>query len=192
MAKETKTPENPATEKIKEPTKIDESLEITDPDEKVGADMVEKILNAMKDMPVAEETSVSKEAEFQEKLARQQADFDNYRKRKDKEVQENLVNANANLILEILPVLDHFELALKHNKDKGVSMIYDELKEILKNQGLKRINTKGKFDPRLHDAVVSVEGKDDGAILEELQSGYLLNERLLRASKVKISRRKNE
>jgi molecular chaperone GrpE len=178
----------PAHASVSSPEQND-SLEITDADEKAGAEMMEKILNAIKDMPNVEETSiVDKDKEFQEKLARQQADFDNYRKRMEKEKQEIVSNANANLISEILPTLDHFELALKHNKDKGVEMIYDELNEILKNNGVKIINTKGTFNPRLHEAVVKVDGEEDGKILEEIQKGYLLNEKLLRASKVKVSR----
>jgi molecular chaperone GrpE len=153
-------------------------------------EVMNKILNAFKE--AASEIPVeNKEAELQDKIARQQADFDNFRKRMEKEKQENLVNANANLISEILPVLDHFELALKHNKDKGVAMIYDELNEILKNNGLKIVDSIGIFNPRIHEAVVSVDGKENGLILEELQKGYLLNERLLRASKVKISRSKD-
>jgi molecular chaperone GrpE len=181
MTKETKPQD------VKSEEKIDESLEITDADEKAGAEMMEKLLNAMKNMPT-EETPVDKEVEFQEKLARQQADFDNYRKRMEKEKQETIANANANLISDLLPTLDHFELSLKHNKDKGVQMIYDELNEILKNNGVKIINTKGIFNPRIHEAVVSVNGEEDGKILEEIQKGYLLNEKLLRASKVKVIR----
>ena len=71
-------------------------------------------------------------------------------------------------------------------------MIYDELNEILKNQGLKVIDTKGIFNPKLHEAVIKVDGEKEGAILEEIQKGYLLNDKLLRASKVKISRVKEK
>jgi molecular chaperone GrpE len=192
MAKETKPQDVPVEPKAAHASvssaEQNESLEITDADEKAGAEMMEKILNAMKNMPTEETPVVDKDQEFQEKLARQQADFDNFRKRMEKEKQEILLNANANLISEILPALDHFELALKHNKDKGVQMIYDELNEILKNNGVKIINTKGTFNPRLHEAVVKVDGEEDGKILEEIQKGYLLNEKLLRASKVKVSR----
>jgi len=165
----------------------DESLEITDADEKAGAELMEKLLNAMKETANPDVEVVNKEAEFQEKLARQQAEFDNFRKRMEKEKQEILVNANANLISEILPVLDHFELSLEHNKDKGVKMIYDELNEVLKKQGLKIIDSTGAFNPKIHEAVMTAEGNKDGIILEEFQKGFLLNEKLLRASKVKVS-----
>jgi molecular chaperone GrpE len=158
-------------------------------DEKAGAELMEKILNAFKDAPNTEAAPVvDKEKEYADKLARQQAEFENFRKRNEKEKQEILINANANLITEILPALDHFELALKHNKDKGVQMIYDELNEILKNNGVKIISTDGVFNPKIHEAVVTLTGEKDGMILEEIQKGYLLNDKLLRASKVKVSK----
>ena len=148
--------------------------------------LIEKVMNAFKEgeVPVVE----SKEAELTDKLLRLQAEFENYRKRMEKDRIENAMNANSILVSQLLDVIDHFELALKHNHDKGVQMIHDELLTILERQGLKRIPIDGKFDPRIHEAVIKVEGKQDGMILEELQKGYLLNERLLRASKVKISK----
>ena len=98
-------------------------------EEQEGEALMEKILSALKtpDVPVVE----NKEAEYLDKIARLQAEFDNFRKRTEKEKKEMLVNANANLISELLPALDHFELSLKHNKDKGVALIYDELVKIL-------------------------------------------------------------
>lgn len=188
MAKE-EPKQNAETPKIDESAKIDEVPEMSDAE---SNEVMEKILNAFKDASTEKtQEEVSKEAEYIDKIARLQAEFDNSRKRMEKEKQEIMLNANANLLTDLLPTLDHFELALKHNKDKGVEMIYDELREILKNNGLKIINTKGQFNPRLHEAVISVEGDKDGMILEEIQKGYLINEKLLRASKVKVSRSKD-
>jgi molecular chaperone GrpE len=79
-------------------------------------------------------------------------------------------------------------LSLKHNKDPGIMLIYEELNKILEKQGLSVINTKGEFNPKIHEAVIQVNGEKDGIILEEIQRGYLLNHKLLRASKVKISK----
>lgn len=183
MAEEKKMKEN-------EEVPIEEAVpEMTDAE---GNEMMEKILNAFKEASTETPVVENKDAEYAEKIARLQAEFDNSRKRMEKEKQEIMLNANANLLTDLLPALDHFELALKHNKDKGVQMIYDELQEILKNNGLKVISTKGNFNPRLHEAVISVEGDSDGVILEEIQKGYSINERLLRASKVKISRSKDK
>jgi len=182
--------ENKKAKESKETPISDEVPEMTDAE---SNEVMNKILNAFNE--AAAETpqeEVSKEAEYVDKIARLQAEFDNSRKRMDKDKQEILVNANANLILELLPTLDHFELALKHNKDPGVKMIYDELKETLGKFGLKVVKTDGVFNPNIHEAVISVEGERDGAILEELQKGYLINEKLLRASKVKISKVKDK
>lgn len=176
--------------KIQENVKIENPEEAPILDEASGNAFMEKILNVLKTADISgidANLLENKEKEHQEKIARLQAEFDNYRKRTEKEKSENLVNANTHLISELLPVLDNFELALKHNKDKGVMMIYNELKTILTKQGLTIIDTKGKFNPKIHEVVMTVGGGEEGIILEEIQKGYLLNHRLLRASKVKIS-----
>ncbi len=129
----------------------------------------------------------NKEELYLNQLQRLQAEFENFQRRTEKEKAETYANANAGLISELIKVLDNFELSLKHNEDKGVSLIHDELKDILEKQGLKRIDTKGIFDPKFHEVLVQVKGEKQGEILEELQKGYTLNNKLLRASKVKIS-----
>jgi molecular chaperone GrpE len=129
----------------------------------------------------------NKEKELTERLQRLQAEFENFRKRTGREKADIIANANADLISQLIPILDNFELSLKHDKDKGIILIYDELTKILEKQGLKKINTKEKFNPKFHEALIQVAGESHGEILEELQRGYILNDRLLRASKVKIS-----
>lgn len=181
---------------VEKTEKAQEKDAVSEAEEKQGEEMMEKILSALKtgEVPnvVQEIKSENKEAEYLEKIARQQADFDNFRKRMEKDKQEILINGNANLLSQILPVIDHFELALKHNKDKGIQMIYDELNEILEKVGVKVVETKGTFNPKVHEAVITVAGDEDGKILEEIQKGYLLNERLLRASKVKVMKVTNK
>ena len=129
-----------------------------------------------------------KEKDYLERLQRLQAEFENFRKRTEKERLEILRNANEDLIIKLLSVLDNFELALKNINDKGVSMIYSEFYSILEKEGLKTIETEGKFDPQIHEALIQEDGKEDGKILEEIQKGYLLNDKVIRASKVKISK----
>lgn len=133
---------------------------------------------------------VSKENEYLERLQRLQAEFDNFRRRTESEKKTNLMNANSNLISQLLDVLDNFELSLKHNPDKGINLIYSELFKILEKQGLKVIKSEGKFNPKLHEVLIKEEGNEEGIILEEISKGYLLNEKLIRASKVKISIKK--
>lgn len=136
-----------------------------------------------------------KKNEYFEQLQRLQAEFENFRKRTEKEKQEIFKNANENLIVKLLEILDNFELALKHIDDKGINMIYAEFYAILENEGLKTIKTEGKFDPKIHEALIQEEGKENEKIIEEFQKGYMLNDKVIRASKVKITKimeKKNE
>jgi len=130
--------------------------------------------------------SENKESEYLEQMQRIQAEFENFRKKTEKDRAEIVANANFNLISNLLPVLDNFELSLKYNKDKGVELVYKDLLKILERQGLTVVNTKGDFDANIHEVVMQIDGEKDKAIVEEIQKGYLLNGRLLRASKVKI------
>lgn len=129
-----------------------------------------------------------KEKDYLERLQRLQAEFENFRKRTEKERLEILKNANEDLIIKLLSVLDNFELALKNINDKGVSMIYSELHSILEKEGLKTIETKGKFNPKKHEVLIQEAGEEDENILEEIQKGYTLNNKVIKASKVKISK----
>ncbi len=137
-------------------------------------------------------------AELVDSLQRMQAEFENYKKRVDKEKQEFVKYAKAELILKILNTIDTFEIALKNTADhekfvKGMEMIHAQLISTLEPEGLKPINTVGKkFDPYLHEVMLKQKSdKESGVILGELQKGYLLNGKVLRFSKVKISE-KNE
>ncbi len=135
-----------------------------------------------------------KKDEYLEQLQRLQAEFENFRKRTEKERQAIFLNANENLIVKLLGVLDNFELALKHVDDEGIKMIYSELYSILESEGLKPIKAEGKFDPRVHEALIQEDGKEDEKIIEEFQKGYMLNDKVIRHSKVKIMKmeKKNE
>jgi len=137
-----------------------------------------------------EKDKKSKEKEYLEQLQRLQAEFDNYRKRVEREKQEIYNNANEKLITRLLDILDSFELALKHNADEGVKMIYSQLYSLLESHGLKKIEATGKFNPEVHEALIQEEGEEDGIIIEELQKGYILNNKVIRPSKVKISKLK--
>ena len=135
---------------------------------------------------------------MKEKLLRSAADFDNAKKRLLKEREEFIKFSQENLIRQLLPILDNFERALAHAgevKDSsvkgivsGIQMVYKQVSELLKNQGLKRLKVVGeKFDPHLHEAVghAEQEGRED-EIVEEIEAGYSLHDRLLRAAKVRV------
>ena len=126
-------------------------------------------------------------------LQRLQAEFENFKKRTRKEQEQYTKYANESLIYTLLPIIDNFELALKQKKPednftKGIELIYSQLFELLEKQGLKKIEAKGKYNPQLHEALLQEHSdKEKDTILEELQSGYRLGDKIIRAAKVKIS-----
>jgi len=131
-----------------------------------------------------------------DRIARMQADFENARKRAAREQQDYREYALAEAIRDLIPVLDSFERALKSSSSEGdlrggIELISKQLQDALSRLGLRPIPAKGAaFDPRLHEAIEMVETSEvpDHQILEELQRGYKLKERLLRPAMVKVAR----
>ena len=144
-----------------------------------------------------------KAKEYWDRLLRFQADFENTRKRLEKEKQDFVKFANEGIIVELLYILDDLERAIELAESKhqdlaaflkGVEMILAHLYETLKEHGVKPIEAEGKlFDPHLHEALMQTENKDvpEYTVVEELQKGYLLNDRVIRTSKVKVSTAKS-
>ena len=136
--------------------------------------------------------------ELQDRLLRRQAEFENFRRRVDREKADSLEYANTETVRAILPVVDDFERALKvESADKeyvrGMELIYQRLTDTLKKLGLEPIESTGqKFDPHVHHAVEMVETADreDHTILEEYQRGYNFRGKLLRPAMVKVAVRK--
>ena len=137
--------------------------------------------------------------EFLRGWQRERADFINYKKDEAERLKEIVKFANEELIFRILDVLDNFDKAEKEIPDdlrknqyfKGIFQIKIQLLDILKNQGLKTIESLGKkFDPNFHEVVeeVKVEKKEPGIVVEEIQKGYMLENKLLRPAKVKVSK----
>jgi len=119
------------------------------------------------------------------------ADLQNYKKRTEEEKGAFVTFANADLVAAILPALNNFERALKHDpKDaewaKGVEQIYNQLKGELEKRGLAPINALGqKFDPRMHEALLTAPGEKD-LVLEELEKGWMLGDRVIKPTRVKV------
>ncbi len=135
-----------------------------------------------------------KNIDLTDSLKRSQAEFENYKKWNAKEKNEFASYAHADMISKILPVLDSFEIALKNTNEKerfieGMKMIYAQLHSALEAQGLSHIKSEGeKFDPYRHEVLMKEDSeKPEGTILEEFQKGYMLNDKVLRFSKVKVS-----
>lgn len=132
-----------------------------------------------------------------DRLARLQAEFDNYRKRASKENAEFRDYAVAEAARLLLPAVDNFTLALKNAQAnpeefrKGVELIHKQLQEALQKMGVQRIPAQGQaFDPRQHEAVEVVESNQvpDHHVLEELQPGYKIKDRLLRPAMVRVAK----
>lgn len=124
--------------------------------------------------------------ELEEKWQRVLADYDNLRKRVEKEKREFVKFSSASLIDKLLPVLDTLEECVKHLKDEGLKLSLEQFKKVLASEGLKEIKTKGeKFGPEKMDAVEVVKGKKD-IVVEVVLKGYNLNNRVLRPAKVKV------
>jgi molecular chaperone GrpE len=164
----------------------------------------EKIITLKESEYLKLKEAAEKTEELSGNILRLQADFENSRKRLEREKQDFVKFANEGIILELLNVLDDLErsvsLAETHKEDltaflKGVEMILAHLYEMLKEYGLKPIDAEGKiFDPHYHEALVQVDNKDlpEHTVVEELQKGYLLNERVIRTAKVKVSKKTEE
>lgn len=137
----------------------------------------------------------SEKAELQDRLLRARAEFDNFRRRADRERSEYLQFAAMDLVKELLPVVDDFERALKvetadRNYAKGVELIYQRFYDTLKRLGLEPIESVGrKFDPNIHEAVQreQTEDAEDQTVMEELQRGYNFRGKLLRPAWVKVA-----
>ena len=167
--------EEEMTEDVQEET-AEETAEVLDP-EKLAADL----------------------AELNQRFLRTAADFENYKRRTAQEKDDLLKYSNAKLMAELLPVLDNFQLALKspaesveaQNVVKGVEMIYRQMLQTLEAAGMAKIEAVGQpFDPNLHEAIMQVDDDTvpEDTVVEELRAGYMLKERVIRPSMVKVSK----
>ena len=133
--------------------------------------------------------------EYLNDLKRVAADFENYRKRVARDQEGLVARAHERLVKELLPVLDDLERSLEaaaqHEEAKleeGVRLVHRELVEALAREGLVEVETEGQFDPHVHEALLSQPSEqEDGSVLEVLQKGYRLGDRVLRPARVVVS-----
>jgi molecular chaperone GrpE len=134
--------------------------------------------------------------EYLDSLQRLKAEFDNYRKRTEREQSERAANSAARLVKELLPVLDDLERALEaatqHEEAKleeGVRLVHRALLGILQREGVAEIETEGAFDPHVHEALLAqpVEEAEPGSVVQVLQKGYRLGDRVLRPARVVVA-----
>jgi molecular chaperone GrpE len=137
--------------------------------------------------------------QLKDQLLRKAAEFDNYRKRTERDFLDRIQNSNQRLITDLLPVLDDFERSLDHAKDvdnsdaliEGFELVYKKMSSILEKEGLKHIEAVGQeFDPDQHDALMQMDSDshESGMIIEEHLKGYHLNDKVIRHSQVLVAK----
>jgi len=156
----------------------------------------EKAKSDQKKKPSENELLKKKILDYEETMKRLQAEFENYKKRNEKEHIHAMKCATQGILLKILPLLDSFESALnsKDIEKAGLELLYNQFTDILTNAGVRPIEAMGKqFDPFMHEVMLKDNDPkiDDDIITAEIQKGYMLNDMVLRHSKVKINQ-KNE
>jgi molecular chaperone GrpE len=175
---------NPSTDSVEEP--------VVEPSSGGGAEDTiaqEASLKAERDQLATEK------AELQERFLRRQAEFENYRRRVDREKSDFLQYASSEAVTAMLPILDDFERALKQDStdreyQRGTELIYQRFLEGLKKLGLEPITSVGQpFDPYIHQAIerVETEESEDQTVLDEFQRGYNFKGRLLRPAMVRVA-----
>ncbi|MCX7641815.1 MAG: nucleotide exchange factor GrpE [Elusimicrobiales bacterium] len=138
--------------------------------------------------------------EYYDQLLRLKAEFENYRKRVEKEKQELIEWVRYDFILSLLPLLEMMKMAKSHidaqtdveNVKMGLSMIFNEFEKVFKNVGLSEIDVSGKiYDPMTCEIIGTVEGNDenDGKVVEIIQPGYMINNRVIRPAKVRVAKK---
>jgi molecular chaperone GrpE len=149
----------------------------------------------------AAEQKAKEAAEANDKYLRVYAEFDNYRKRMQRDMAEYRKYANEQLVLELLTVVDSMCLALKHAAEasgageglqQGVELVYKQLRDLLEKFGVKRFSAKGEpFDPAKHDAMMQVVTDEvpENSVVQVFQDGYVYHDKVLRHAKVSVSKK---
>lgn len=173
--------------------------QLTSHKEEVGGEGTESV----QELPVVEKDQLTAELqEINDKYVRLYADFENYKKRINKDKEELVRFGNESLIFELLPVIDNLEMALKHSSQdqntgiaQGVEITLKELKRVLEKFGVSPIDAAGKpFDPSVHHAMTQFERDDidEKTVVEEFRKGYMLWYKVLRPSLVAVSRKPSD
>ena len=124
--------------------------------------------------------------DFLEDLQRVQAEFENYIKRVEREKERDKLKVKSELLLKLIQIKEDLEKALENVEDKGIEMIYNNLKKILEEEEVKEIKSLGeKFNHEVHEVVKKIEGAEN-QVLEEIQRGYKIGDKILRIAKVVV------
>jgi molecular chaperone GrpE len=182
----------------------EEDIEVVPPEAGEESPAGEKPLTAVEKLVQALEQKTKEAAESNDKYLRAYADFENYRKRMQRDLADFRKYANEQLALELLSVVDHLGLALKHAAEtgetneglrQGVELVYKKFLDVLDKFGVKPFRAEGEpFDPAKHDAVLQVPRPDlpDNTVVQVIQDGYLYYDKILRHAKVGVSKKSSE
>jgi molecular chaperone GrpE len=167
-----------------------ESKDGYNPEEEIVFDKEEGLNPTLKKLREKLKKAVTEKQEYLEGWQRSKADFVNYKKDEEKRRGEIVKLIREDVITEILPILDSFNMAKESPVwGDGIEQIFKQFVSVLKKNGLEEIAPLNEdFDPNLHEAVETVKGKKDGKIIEVLQKGYLLNNKIIRPARVKVSK----
>jgi len=150
--------------------------------------------NAQEQAEATNEAPVDELAELKDKYLRLYSDFENFRKRTAKEKIDLIQTASADLITDLLPVIDDFDRAIQNSQEgeisEGIQLIFSKIKSTLQNKGLKEMEAKGEvFDADFHDCITQFPApseEDKGKVMEVVEKGYILNEKVIRFAKVVV------
>ena len=146
----------------------------------------------------AKEEKKDESNELKERIARLAAEFDNYKKRTAKEIENAKNMGKAEFASRMIPILDEIELAIeslemKSEKEKGIALVFSNMLDVMKKEGLKEIESSGRSDPYRHEVILARESeKEPGTILEVVRKGYTFNGIMLRPASVIVSTKAKE
>ncbi len=177
-------------------------IEVEDPGQTLEDALAEEEHSAIRSAETKLRSVMSDLEDLRNRHARKLAEFDNMRKRTEREKADYFRSALANFLRDLLPVVDGFESALAHapaealrtDFGQGVVLIHRQISDLWKRYGLTEVDTSGPFDPNVHEAVATEPATDlpKDTILEVLRKGYVLHDRLLRPAWVKVAVRPDE
>lgn len=172
--------------------------EVIDNTEQDGVEQMGSDESKMESLKAEVDQLKQEKDELHQRVLRTQAEFDNFKKRSQKEKEAERKYKAEDIVNELLPAIDNFERALQVEVNDasegfidGISMVYRQLKDALKAQGVEEIECVGKtFDPTVHHAVMQVEEEDmeSNTVTEELQKGYMLKDKVIRPAMVKVNK----
>ncbi|MBR3120190.1 MAG: nucleotide exchange factor GrpE [Oceanobacillus sp.] len=175
-----------------------DEVEVIDSADQETTESTETDSASTEELKTENEALKAEKDEVFNRLLRLQAEYDNFKKRSQKEKEAERKYKSQDLINELLPALDNFERALQVEVTEanaslfdGITMVYRQFQDALKSQGVEVIETEGKaFDPTLHHAVMQIEDEEieSNTVVEELQKGYLLKDRVIRPAMVKVNK----